>query len=112
MILGKVVGTVWGGKEAVSLGATKLLQIRPVAFSPGQEWQTLQADANGIELSQRLVIAADSLGAGIGEFVLVAHGSRVRDLTEGKTLPTKEVVIAIVDSADVDTDLFPDGETR
>ncbi|MBW2735713.1 MAG: ethanolamine utilization protein EutN, partial [Deltaproteobacteria bacterium] len=42
-----------------------------------------------------------ALGAGPGELVLTAHGSRCRDLTLGEHTPTKELVIAIVDGATV-----------
>jgi microcompartment protein CcmK/EutM len=45
-------------------------------------------------------VAVDRLGAGPGDRVLTAHGSRVRDLTVGETVPLKDVVIAIVDGVD------------
>src|SRR6185369_1606576 len=41
------------------------------------------------------VEAIDRLGAGPGELVLVAHGSRVRDLTVGATVCDKDIVVAI-----------------
>ena len=50
----------------------------------------------------RMVVAADALGAGPGEHVLVAHGTRVRDLTLGEAVPVKDVVVAIVDAWDLD----------
>ena len=46
-------------------------------------------------------VAVDRLGAGPGDQVLTAHGTRVRDLTVGETVPLKDVIIAIVDGADV-----------
>ena len=45
-------------------------------------------------------VAIDALGAGPGELVLVAHGSRVRDLTVGETACDKDIVIAIVDGCE------------
>jgi microcompartment protein CcmK/EutM len=42
-------------------------------------------------------VALDRLGAGPGDRVLTAHGSRVRDLTLGETVPAKDLIIAIVD---------------
>ena len=42
----------------------------------------------------------DALGAGPGEWVLYAHGSRVRDLTLGADVADKDIVIAIVDGVD------------
>lgn len=101
MKLCKVVGAVWGGKEAESLGVRKLLQVQPVKLVPGQEALDISPESD-VELSSSLVVVVDQLGAGIGEYVLVAHGSRVRNLTVGPDVPTKEVVVAIVDSAHVD----------
>lgn len=102
MILARVVGSVWGGKEAKSLNGAKLLQVLPVRFPDGMPAQTIRADGEQPGLGKGLKVVVDQLGAGIGEYVLVAHGSRVRDLTVGSGIPTKEVVIAIVDSCDVD----------
>jgi microcompartment protein CcmK/EutM len=42
----------------------------------------------------------DALGAGPGEWVLVAHGSRVRDLTVGPEVADKDIIVGIVDGAD------------
>jgi microcompartment protein CcmK/EutM len=46
------------------------------------------------------VTAVDRLGAGPGDRVLVAHGSRVRDLTVGERVPLKDVIVAIVDGVE------------
>ncbi len=109
MMLGKVVGSVWGGKETRSLGNSKLLQVQPVRLkaptaADGSTHQELAISADGpdVPLGTTVKVVMDTLGAGVGEYVLVAHGSRVRDLTVGPEYPTKEVVIAIVDSAWID----------
>jgi ethanolamine utilization protein EutN len=80
MTLGRVIGAVWGARHAAGLDGAKLLTVE---------------DASGGR-----IIAIDKLGAGPGDRVLVAHGSRVRDLTVGATLPLKDVVVAIVDGTD------------
>ena len=80
MILGRVIGAVWGARHADGLDGAKLLTV---------------ADSRG-----NRIVAIDNLGAGPGDRVLVAHGSRVRDLTVGGTVPLKDVVIAIVDGTD------------
>jgi len=79
--LGKVVGAVWGARHAAGLSGDKLLVIER---------------ADGTRL-----IAVDRLGAGPGDRVLTAHGSRVRDLTVGESRALKDVVVAIVDGSDV-----------
>jgi ethanolamine utilization protein EutN len=77
MRIGRVVGAVWGARHAVGLDGAKLLTVE---------------DAAGAR-----VVAIDRLGAGPGDRVLVAHGSRVRDLTVGAEAALKDVIIAIVD---------------
>ncbi len=102
----KVVGSVWGGKEVPSLEQRKLLRVREVSFVPGSGVLDVEADRADAPLKDGIIVAMDQLGAGIGEYVLVAHGSRVRNLTVGPALPVKDVVVAIVDAATVDRDLF------
>jgi ethanolamine utilization protein EutN len=80
MRLGRVVGAVWGAKHAAGLDGVKLLVVE---------------DAGGGR-----VTAIDKLGAGVGDEVLVAHGTRVRDLTVGETVALKDVVVAIVDGVE------------
>ncbi|MBF0633473.1 MAG: EutN/CcmL family microcompartment protein, partial [Nitrospinae bacterium] len=54
------------------------------------------------EVGKGYVVAADSVGAGLGEVVLYATGSSARqtDITNGK--PVDAVVMGIVDTWDVD----------
>ena len=81
MRLGTVVGAVWGARHAAGLGGAKLLLVATAGSAP--------------------TVAVDALGAGPGDRVLVAHGSRVRDLTVGEAVPLKDVIVAIVDDTDV-----------
>lgn len=80
MLLARVVGPVWGTRHAEGLDGRKVLELR-----------TLQGGR---------LCAVDALGAGPGEWVLVAHGSRVRDLTVGAQVAEKDIIIAIVDGVD------------
>ncbi len=104
----KVIGSVWGGKEARSLAQGKLLRVQEVSFVAGAGTVEVSTSAPPVAVKDDIVIALDQLGAGVGEYVLVAHGSRVRDLTVGSTLPVKDIVVAIVDAAEADTSLFPE----
>jgi len=47
------------------------------------------------------VIAVDSVGAGVGEVVLVAQGSSARQTTFTKNKPVDAVIMAIVDKLDI-----------
>jgi len=83
VLLGRVVGRLWAARQASTLGGRKLLLVRP-EFGP-----------------KRLVVAVDGLDAGPGDRVIVAHGSRVRDLTVGADVADKDVVVAIVDDLEL-----------
>lgn len=85
MRLARVIGPVWGARHAGGLDGRKLLEVELVAAEAPHRGCGVRA------------VALDALGAGPGELVLVAHGSRVRDLTVGETVPDKDVVVAIVD---------------
>ena len=91
MLLGQVIGTVWATRKDPQLVGMKFLVVREV-------------DLNGAPLGG-YVVAADSVGAGEGETVLVAQGSsgRQTELTRGK--PVDAVIMAIVDRLDVDSAL-------
>jgi len=112
MVLGKVIGAVWGAKEARLLDGMKLLEVRPVRLRGGAGRREIGADLPSPDLSDRTVVAADLLGAGAGEYVLIGHGSRIRDLTVGRAVPVKEVVLAIVDRAEVHRDQVEAGDGR
>jgi microcompartment protein CcmK/EutM len=53
-------------------------------------------------LTGRLVVAIDGLDAGPGDRVIVAHGTRVRDITVGEAVADKDVVVGIVDGMALD----------
>ena len=82
MVIGEVVGRLWASRQAGSLSGQKLLLVRP-----------LGAKARGA----RLIVACDALDAGPGDRVIVARGSRVRDVTVGAGVADKDVVVGIVD---------------
>jgi ethanolamine utilization protein EutN len=98
MILGEVVGRLWASRQAGTLSGQKLLLVRPLASAKGR----------GVAQTQRLIVAVDGLAAGPGDRVIVAHGTRVRDITVGETVADKDVVVGIVD----DLALSGDGGRR
>jgi microcompartment protein CcmK/EutM len=84
MQLAKVVGTVVASQKETSLEGIKLLLVRPV-------------DEEGRETGGHLV-AADAVGAGPEEIVLIAAGSSARQTRLTDKRPVDAVVMAIVDS--------------
>ncbi len=87
MILGKVIGTVWSTRKDENLVGSKFLIV-----------QQLKLDYTPKE---NFVVAIDSVGAGVGEVVLVAQGSSARQTTITKNKPVDAVIMAIVDKLDV-----------
>lgn len=99
MILGKVIGTLWGARQADGLPGRKLVQVRPVKLNAMIVGKEMRDDPPDDALSDEVVVAVDGLNADEGQLVLVGIGSRVRDITVGRDCPTKAVVVAIVDAA-------------
>ncbi|WP_412061924.1 EutN/CcmL family microcompartment protein [Rubrivirga sp. IMCC45206] len=87
MLLGQVIGTVWATRKDPGLVGMTFLIVREV-------------DLDGVPLAT-VVVAADAVGAGVGETVLVAQGSsgRQTEVTTGKAVDA--VIMAIVDRLDV-----------
>jgi microcompartment protein CcmK/EutM len=88
MKLGRIVGTVVSTRKDASLTSLKLLIVDNLT--------------TGLEREGGYVVAVDSVGAGIGEVVLYASGSSARLTNVTKDRPVDAVIMAIVDSFDVD----------
>lgn len=83
MNLGKVIGTVVSTHMAESMQGVRLLVVQYV-------------DQEGKPTGSQTV-AADAMGAGPGEMVLVATGSSARQTTVTQNRPCDAVIMAIVD---------------
>ena len=86
MILAQVLGTVVSTRKDPALLALKLLLVREVdaEFKPAGTF----------------VVAADAVGAGEGELVLVAQGSSARLTEVSRDKPVDAVICGIVDTVD------------
>ncbi len=90
MLLGRVAGTLVASRKEESLEGLKFLVVR-------------QLGVDGKE-SGGFVIANDAVGAGVGEVVLYASGSSARQTEFTRDRPCDAVVMAIVDTWEVDGD--------
>ena len=90
MLLGRVAGTLVASRKDESLQGQKFLLVREVGV-------------DGKETGGH-VVAADSVGAGPGEMVLWASGSSARQTEYTRDRPCDAVIMAIVDSWEVDGD--------
>jgi microcompartment protein CcmK/EutM len=84
MLICKVTGTLVATRKEPTLDGLKLLVVRP-------------CDVKG-EPTGAALIAADAVGAGLGEVVLIAQGSSARQTGATKDRPVDAVIMAIVDT--------------
>jgi ethanolamine utilization protein EutN len=87
MFLGKVIGSVWATQKEAGMDNLKLLVIQPMDFQDSEAGTP--------------IIAADRIGAGVGENVIVSRGSPARILFTDKMVPIDAMVVGIVDSFEV-----------
>jgi len=86
MLLGRVVGTVVATRKDEELEGLTFLLVKGT-------------DAAG-KPSGATIVAADAVGAGVGELILYAAGSSARQTTVTKNRPVDHVIMAIVDTID------------
>ena len=87
MLLGRVAGTLVASRKEASMEGLKLLVVRYLDVD--------NADAGSF------VVAADAVGAGVGEVVMVATGSSARQTEATRDRPCDAVIMAIVDTWEV-----------
>lgn len=87
MLICRVTGTVVATRKEPTLEGLKLLLVRA-------------CDVKG-EATGAVLVAADAVGAGEGEVVLIAQGSSARQTEATQNRPVDAVVMAIVDLLDV-----------
>ena len=88
MQMGIVVGTVVATRKEAELEGLKLLVVKACDF-----------DGKPTGAS---VVAADAVGAGIGEVVLYASGSSARQTKVTQNRPVDATIMAIVDTVEID----------
>lgn len=88
MQIGRVAGTVVATAKEASLEGRKLLVVNFL-------------DMN-VKETGAYVVAVDAVGANVGEIVLVAQGSSARMTEATQNRPSDAVIMAIIDSWDVE----------
>lgn len=82
MIIGKVTGSIVSTRKQENLIGSKFMVIEPVG-AEGEEGRRL--------------VAIDNIGAGIGEYVLVAQGSAARIGCGMPESPVDAAIVGIID---------------
>ncbi len=90
MIICKVIGSVWATRKDESLNGVKLMIVT-------------RMDAMNNTCPESFV-AADFVGAGIGERVLVATGSSARNACQNPDSPIDATIVGIIDELETKAD--------
>lgn len=85
MIIGKVIGSVVSTRKNDNLVGNKFMIVEPVEKMAAKNSQ---------------LVAIDNIGAGIGEYVLVALGSAARIGCGKETAPVDAAIVGIVDDGE------------
>jgi ethanolamine utilization protein EutN len=92
MLLAKVIGNVWSTKKKDEISALRLLFVQPLG-------KDLKPDGH-------VLIAADEVGAGFGELVIVTQGApAMQAFNKGDLIPVDAVVTGIVDNLEMADDV-------
>ncbi|HSM01499.1 MAG TPA: EutN/CcmL family microcompartment protein [Acidimicrobiia bacterium] len=91
MLLGRVAGTLVATDKEPTMEGLKFLVIKQIDVD--------ESETGGY------VIAADAVGAGVGEIVMFATGSSARQTAMTRDRPCDAVVMAIVDTWEVGGDV-------
>jgi microcompartment protein CcmK/EutM len=94
MKLGKIIGTVVSTQKDEKILGLRLYVVRDMSIA--------------LEGKPSFVVAADTVGAGVGELVLYASGSSARQTEDTQNRPIDAAVMAIVDQMDIDGNLVYD----
>jgi ethanolamine utilization protein EutN len=89
MLIAKVLGNLWATKKDERLNGYKLLAVQIKGCSP-----------------KETIVAVDTIGAGIGEDVLVVRGAMTRNILRDSNTPVDAAIVGIIDSVEVDEALL------
>lgn len=91
MLIGKVVGTVVSNRKDPKIEGFKFMVVRHVDVD--------------LQATGAYVVAADVVGAGVGEYVLYATGSSARQTVRTDKRPIDAVIMAIIDQWEIGGEL-------
>jgi microcompartment protein CcmK/EutM len=95
MFVAKVTGSLVSTQKVASMVGWKLLVVEPYRLEPSQRMS--------LTTTGRTFVAVDTLGAGVGDLVLITQGSSARAMPETKSMPIDTVIVGIVDKVHVES---------
>ena len=91
MKVAKVIGNIWATRKEEKLAGYKLLIVQPIL--DGSKDKTP-------------IVAADIIGAGVGETVIIVGGSSARSAAGDMAVPVDATVVGIVDDQEIDSSIL------
>ena len=82
MIIGKVIGSLFSTRKSEKLVGNKFMIVEPI---------------EAMRSAGARLVAIDIIGAGIGEYVLVAQGSAARIGCDMADAPVDAAIVGIID---------------
>ncbi len=93
MLVGRVIGTVVCTQKDPRMEGTKLQIVQPVSIT-------------SLETDGKPLVAVDTVGAGMGELVMVCAGSSARQTSRTVNTPTDASIMGIIDNLEVEGKLI------
>ena len=93
MRVAKVIGNIWSTRKEEKLNGLKLLLVQPLNI--------LNDSSDKVP-----IVAADIIGAGVGETVIIVGGSSARSAAGDMEIPVDATVVGIVDDMEFDPSLL------
>ncbi|HAR84988.1 MULTISPECIES: EutN/CcmL family microcompartment protein [Clostridium] len=90
MVIGRVVGRLWATRKDEKLNGQKFLIVRLL--------KDIDVEETGF------FVAADSVGAGTGDNVLITRGGAARVSLGERDVPVDATIIGIIDSIEVENE--------
>ncbi len=90
MVIGRVVGRLWATRKDEKLNGQKFLIVRLL--------KEIDVEETGF------FVAADSVGAGTGDNVLITRGGAARVSLGERDVPVDATIIGIIDSIEVENE--------
>ena len=94
MFVAKVTGSLVSTQKVESLVGYKLLIVEPYRLDAKTRKE--------LTTTGRTFVSVDTLGAGVGDYVMITQGSSARLTPETKGVPVDCVIVGIVDNVHID----------
>ena len=94
MFVAKVTGSLVATQKVESMVGYKLLIVEPYRLDAKTRKE--------LTTTGRTFVSVDTLGAGVGDYVMITQGSSARLTPETKGVPVDCVIVGIVDNVHID----------